>query len=132
LLVAADLSDTDRFPTNETSRHQESSVKIDAYRSEIPADALERAGKAATASGKGDSKSSTPAAAGGSDELSLSSDARLMQTVMQSAQQALNIRQDVVERMRAAMANGKVGNDPHALADALLDRLIGPSVQKQS
>jgi flagellar biosynthesis anti-sigma factor FlgM len=108
-------------------------VKIDAYRSEIPADALERVGKPATAAvGKSNSKDSTAAAAGSSDELRLSSDARLMQTVMQNAQQALNVRQDVVERMKAALANGQVGNDPHALADALLDRMIGPAVQKQS
>jgi len=105
-------------------------VKIDAYRPNVPMEPLDRVGKPATAVGNRDAKgaAATPAA---SDEVRLSSDARLMQTVMQNAQQALNVRQDVVERMRAALANGKVGNDPHALADALLDRLIGTSPQKQ-
>ena len=104
-------------------------MKIDAYRPNVPMEALDRVGKPATAVGNRDAKASatTPA----NDEVRLSSDARLMQTVMQNAQQALNVRQDVVERMRAALANGKVGNDPHALADALLDRLISTAPQKQ-
>jgi flagellar biosynthesis anti-sigma factor FlgM len=105
-------------------------VKIDAYRSDISADALDRTGKTTTAAGRRDSKDS-PAVSAGSDELQLSDGARLMQTVMQNAQQALNVRHDVVERMRAALANGQVGNDPQALADAMLDRLIGSSSQKQ-
>ena len=105
-------------------------MKIDAYRPNLPMEALDRVGKPATAVGNRDAKgaAATPAT---TDEVRLSSDARLMQTVMQNAQQALNVRQDVVERMRAALANGKVGNDPHALADALLDRLISNSPQKQ-
>jgi len=53
-----------------------------------------------------------------------------MQTVMQSAQEALKIRPEVVARMRTALENGTVGNDPHALADALLDRLSAASLQK--
>jgi flagellar biosynthesis anti-sigma factor FlgM len=112
------------------SNRRERIVKIDAYRNNVPLEALDRAGKPAAAVGNRDAKASAPATAA-NDEVRLSSDARLMQTVMQNAQQALNVRQDVVERMRAALANGKVGNDPHALADALLDRLIGTSPQKQ-
>jgi len=104
-------------------------VKIDAYRSEIATEALDRAARPTPPVGKRDANAATTPATG--DEVRLSSDARLMQTVMQSAQQSLNIRQDVVERMRAALANGQVGNDPHALADAMLDRLIATSSQKQ-
>jgi flagellar biosynthesis anti-sigma factor FlgM len=104
-------------------------VKIDAYRTDIPAETLDRVGRPATSVGNRDAAGPAAAQATG-DDLRLSDDARLMHTVMQSAQEALNIRQDVVERMRTALANGTVGNDPHALADALLDRLTGPSSQK--
>ena len=109
---------------------QERSVKIDAYRSDIPTEALDRVGRPASQVGNKDAAGAA-AAPTTNDQVRLSSDARLMQNVMQSAQQAMNIRQDVVERMRAALASGKVGNDPHALADAILDRLVGASSQKQ-
>jgi len=101
-------------------------VKIDVSRSEIPTDAPDSAGRPATQDPGAPEVTSTT-----SDEVSPSSDARLMQTVMQDAQEALDVRQDVVERMRAALAKGKVGNEPHALADALLDRLLGTSSRKQ-
>ena len=105
-------------------------MKIDAYRSDIQAEALDRVGRPVSPVGNRDAGASATAPATG-DEVRLSSDARLMQNVMQTAQQALNVRQDVVERMRAALASGNVGNDPHALADAILDRLLGASSQKQ-
>ena len=105
-------------------------MKIDAYRSDIPTEALDRVGRPASQVGNKDAAGAAAAPAT-NDQVRLSSDARLMQNVMQSAQQAMNIRQDVVERMRAALASGKVGNDPHALADAILDRLVGASSQKQ-
>jgi flagellar biosynthesis anti-sigma factor FlgM len=105
-------------------------VKIDAYRTDIPTEALDRVGRPASAVGNKDTKASAAAPAAG-DQVRLSSDARLMQNVMQTAEQALNVRQDVVERMRAALASGKVGNDPHALADAILDRLMGAVSEKQ-
>ena len=100
-------------------------MKIDVYRSEIPTQATDRVGRPTTPAGNRDGVPSAPAP--GTDEVRLSSGAQLMQSVMQSAQQAMEVRQDVVERMRAALANGTVGNDPHALADALLDRLTGMS-----
>jgi flagellar biosynthesis anti-sigma factor FlgM len=103
-------------------------VKTDAYRSEIATEALDRAGRPATQVGNRDTHAATPAT---SDEVRLSSDDPLMQTAMQSEQQALTVREDVVERARAALANGQVGNDPHALADAMLDGLIATSSQKQ-
>ena len=106
-------------------------MKIDAYRSDIPTEALDRVGKPATSAGNRDAKDVTATTSATGDAVRLSSDARLMQTVMQGAQQALNVRQDVVERMRAALANGTIGNDPHALADALLDRLIANSSPRQ-
>jgi flagellar biosynthesis anti-sigma factor FlgM len=105
-------------------------VKIDAYRSNIPTEAPERVGKPATTVGNRDAKEVATGAATG-DAVRLSSDARLMQTAMQNTTQTVSVRQDVVERMRAALANGTIGNDPHALADAILDRLLGAPSQEQ-
>jgi flagellar biosynthesis anti-sigma factor FlgM len=104
-------------------------VKIDAYRPDVPAETLDRVGRPATVVGNRDGAESATSGATGV-ELRLSSDAQLMQTVMQGAQDALNIRHDVVARMQAALANGTVGNDAHGLADAILDRLTGTSSQK--
>jgi len=109
------------------SGREERSVKIDAYRQEIPTQATDRVGRPTTPVSNRDGGA---APASGNDEVRLSSGAQLMQSVMQSAQDKLEIRQDVVERMRAALANGTVGNDPHALAEALIDRLSGTPSDK--
>ena len=55
------------------------------------------------------------------DGLRLSADAELMRTALEQVQGALPIRQDVVERTKAALARGDIGNDAHRLADALID-----------
>jgi len=59
------------------------------------------------------------------DRLQLSPEAQLLQNAIRSAQEAPEIRQDVVERLRAAMQKGEVGNDAGRLADAILDDWIG-------
>jgi len=107
-------------------------VKIDAYRSELSTQVTDRVGRPTNPADNRDGVTDATAVTGSTDEVHFSSGAQLMQTVMQSAQQALEIRQDLVQRMRAALANGTVGNDPHALADALLDRLTGTSTSDQS
>lgn len=55
------------------------------------------------------------------DQLSLSSEARLMQSLAQAAAEPPAIRQDVVDRMRALLDRGQLGADPSALADAIID-----------
>jgi flagellar biosynthesis anti-sigma factor FlgM len=67
------------------------------------------------ASGKAD------AAAARGDQLTLSSDAKVMQAAAEQASQAPAIRQDVVARMRELVDKGEVGNDAARLADALID-----------
>jgi flagellar biosynthesis anti-sigma factor FlgM len=105
---------------------EERTMKIDAYRSEISTETANGVGRPTTQAGQRDgANSSKPAPS--ADEVRLSSGAQLMQSVMQSAQQAMEVRPEVVQRMRAALANGTVGNDPHALADAILDRLAALS-----
>ena len=58
------------------------------------------------------------------DRVELSPDAALAATAVKAASQAPDIRPDVVERMKRAVAAGSVGNDPHALAASLIDRML--------
>ena len=79
------------------------------------AESLARATEQAPASTKG------AAPAGRADQLSLSPEARMMQTIAQAAAEPPAIRQDVVSRMRALLDQGQLGADPAALADAIID-----------
>jgi flagellar biosynthesis anti-sigma factor FlgM len=65
-----------------------------------------------------------PAAPGAVDEVTVSPEARLLQIATDRAAQSPAIRSDVVERMRALMAEGKVGTDAAALADAIIDNWL--------
>jgi flagellar biosynthesis anti-sigma factor FlgM len=60
-------------------------------------------------------KPQAPASSG--DQLTLSPEARLLQSATGEAE----IRQDVVERARQLLDAGKVGNDAGALANAIID-----------
>lgn len=98
-------------------------MKIEGQRAELLNQALDRVGKPATVSGN--QTPATPAlSATSADAVNLSDDAQLLQTAMKAADQAPAIRQDVVEKMRAALANGEIGNDPQKLADAMIDRWL--------
>jgi flagellar biosynthesis anti-sigma factor FlgM len=59
----------------------------------------------------------------GSDALKLSPEAQLLKTLSEQASGSPAIRQDVVDRMKALLDAGKVGNDADALADAIIDDL---------
>lgn len=63
-----------------------------------------------------------PATSGG-DALKLSPEAQFLKTLSEQSGGAPAIRQDVVDRMKALLDAGKVGNDVGALADALIDDL---------
>jgi flagellar biosynthesis anti-sigma factor FlgM len=72
--------------------------------------------------GASDSKQAADAQATGvQDRMRLSPDAQLLQTALVASTQAPDVRADVVERMRALLAEGKVGHDLARLADALID-----------
>jgi flagellar biosynthesis anti-sigma factor FlgM len=107
------------------SGRQERVVKIDSYRSNVSNQPPDRVGGAAAPVGNSDTVGAAPAPATGVDDVRLSSDAQLMQAAMRAVQDVPDVRPDVVERMRAALANGAIGNDPHALADAIIDHLLG-------
>jgi len=58
------------------------------------------------------------------DRVEVSADARLLGKAIDAASKAPEIRQDVVERAKARLAAGEIGNDPTRLADRLIDRLL--------
>ncbi len=64
-------------------------------------------------------------ATSGGDALTLSPEAQFLKTLSEQSAGAPAIRQDVVDRMKALLDAGQVGNDPGALADALIDDLTG-------
>ena len=55
------------------------------------------------------------------DQVTLSPEARIMQTVTEQAGKAPEIRQDVVDKMRALLDQGAIGNDAGQLADSIID-----------
>lgn len=61
----------------------------------------------------------------GTDSVRLSSDAQLATEAARGAAAAPAIRQDKVEAARKALEAGEVGNDPLALADKLIDSMLG-------
>ena len=61
----------------------------------------------------------------GTDQFSVSAGAKLASTAIDAAANTSDIRPDVVERAKALLADHKVGNDPHRLADAIIDGLLG-------
>jgi flagellar biosynthesis anti-sigma factor FlgM len=60
----------------------------------------------------------------GGDTVKLSSVAQFATSAVSAAANAPEIRQDKVERAKALIADGTLGNDPLKLADALIDRAI--------
>ena len=87
---------------------------------------LERVGGPTVHAGNQTTATAAPAPASAStDAVTLSDDAKLLRTAMQALRETPVIRQDVVERMRAALDKGEIGNDAGVLADALIDSWTG-------
>lgn len=61
--------------------------------------------------------------AAGGDSVNVSADASLAAHAVSAVGTAPAIRTDLVEAMRAKLADGTLGNDAGALADAMLGRL---------
>ncbi len=60
-----------------------------------------------------------------SDRVEVSPDARLLSEAVKAAENHSGIRQDVVERMRRLKDSGELGQDAGALADSLIDAMLG-------
>jgi flagellar biosynthesis anti-sigma factor FlgM len=78
---------------------------------------------AAPASATNASKGTTPANL--ADQLTLSPEAQLLKAAADAASGQPEVRADLIERMRALLADGKLGDDAARLADALIDDVLG-------
>ena len=74
---------------------------------------------------KVEKKAGQAQAAPSADSLTLSPELRMLQTGAQG--DTVAVRADVVERMRQMLADGEIGNDASALADALIDNWLADS-----
>jgi len=72
----------------------------------------------------GSSKAGGTGQAGGGDQVRLSSGVQLASTAATAAASAPDIRQDKVERARALLESGKLGDDADKLANKLIDRAL--------
>ncbi len=97
-------------------------MKIESSPLDVYRQAADRVG--GPASGAGQASGQPAAAASGGDSVALSGDAQALQQAVRSAQDAPDIRQDLVERLRADLKDGKVGQDAGKLADAIIDSWI--------
>src|SRR5690349_8754004 len=93
-------------------------IKVDGNRLATELESLRRAEQA----GKPDRPQNDRPVAHG-DRVEVSTDAKLASEAIKAAEKAPEVREDVVERMKRALAAGEIGNDPYRLADALLDRM---------
>lgn len=60
----------------------------------------------------------------GTDRVQVSENAALAASARRLADETPDIRQDLVERMRAKLAAGDIGSDAGRLADRLIDHLL--------
>jgi flagellar biosynthesis anti-sigma factor FlgM len=58
------------------------------------------------------------------DRVELSADARLADDAVRAVSRAPEVRQDVVERVRAKLDSGELGKDLYRLADKMIDSLL--------
>jgi flagellar biosynthesis anti-sigma factor FlgM len=77
------------------------------------------AGSSSAAAGK------TAAAQSKADQLTLSPEAQLLKAAAQAAAGDPAVRAELVEKMRALLADGKIGTDADQLAESLIDDVLG-------
>ena len=100
-------------------------MRIQGYRPEDVAGAGQTQGtQGAERAQQGTSRAANSAASRGADRVEVSNDARLVSTALREASKTPNIRPEVVERAKAKLAAGEVGNDAYRLADRMIDSLM--------
>jgi flagellar biosynthesis anti-sigma factor FlgM len=97
-------------------------MKIEGTRPNLESVAAQRTDRTGTGRVK-DAPAGVPEQ--GTDRVQVSQDAALAAAAKRAADQAPDLRQDLVERMRAKLAAGEIGTDPERLADRLIDHLLG-------
>jgi flagellar biosynthesis anti-sigma factor FlgM len=94
-------------------------MKIEGQNANLDPAALQRLERAASESGR-------PAAGArplAGDSVQVSSDAALANEASRAVAEAPEVRQDLVERMRALLEAGELGNDADALAESLISAM---------
>ena len=77
------------------------------------------------AASEGRQAAAAAAKSGPGDRVALSSDAALANAAARAAAEAPDVRTDLVERMRALIDRGELGEDADKLADSLIDSMLG-------
>jgi flagellar biosynthesis anti-sigma factor FlgM len=75
------------------------------------------------APGAAPASTNTSAPVNAADQLTLSAEAQLLKAATDAAAGDPAVRTELVEKMRALLADGKVGTDADSLADSLIDDL---------
>lgn len=96
-------------------------MKINADSIGTPASAIERQTAVPSARPQG---GPADASAVSSDRLQLSGDVQMIRSAIDTAASLPDIRQDVVERMKAMLADCTLGTDAERLASAILERWL--------
>jgi len=78
----------------------------------------------AAATGSTPASSTTPTPAATADQLTLSAEAQLLKAAADATTGDLAVRTELVEKMRALLADGKIGTDADQLADSLIDDVL--------
>jgi flagellar biosynthesis anti-sigma factor FlgM len=78
----------------------------------------------ATPAGSAPAAGKTAPAQGQADQLTLSPEAQLLKAAAEAAAGDPAVRADLVEKMRALLAEGKIGTDADSLADSLIDDVL--------
>ena len=97
-------------------------MKIDANRCNLDSAALQRLDRAAAESAKPAASKIGDKPSG--DRVALSADAALATDALKALQDSPDIRLELVERMRALMADGELGANVEALADSLINSML--------
>jgi len=95
-------------------------MKIEGQRAELAPEVK----SAETVAAAAPRPATPPVATPDTDRMQLSPDAQLLTRATQAAKDVPDIRPEVVEEMREAIATGETGFDPLELADKMLDDLL--------
>jgi len=74
--------------------------------------------------GPASASNKTAAPANAADQLTLSAEAQLLKAAADAAAADPAVRSELVEKMRALLAEGKIGTDADSLADSLIDDVV--------
>jgi flagellar biosynthesis anti-sigma factor FlgM len=78
----------------------------------------------AAPAGSTPASNAVPAPATTTDQLTLSPEAQLLKAAADAAAGDPAVRTELVEKMRALLADGKIGTDADQLADSLIDDVL--------